>query len=143
MKGTPEEQSLGRLLRHRYGELALGLAGEESFVARPMFGCVACYLHGRLKLVLADGERPWDGVLVPTAREHHTSLRRTMKALRVHPVLGKWLYLAASGDTFEDDARALAALALADDPRVGVEPKPHDTKGTASRGSRRRPQERA
>jgi hypothetical protein len=46
-----------------------------------------------------------------------------MPALRVHPVLGKWLYLAASVESFEDDGRRLAELALADDARVGVEPQ--------------------
>jgi hypothetical protein len=137
VKRTLEEQSLDRLLRHRYGELVDGISGEESFVTRSMFGCVACYLHGRLKLVLAEGDRPWDGILVPTAKEHHASLRGAMETLRVHPILGKWLYLAAQVESFEDDARRLALLALADDPRVGVEPRPRRTRRAT--GAARRP----
>jgi hypothetical protein len=86
-----------------------------------------------LKVVLAEGEPPWDGVLVPTASEHHASLRRSLPALRPHPVLGKWLYLAAGVESFEDDARAIASLALADDPRLGVEPRPRRRRGTAGR----------
>jgi hypothetical protein len=117
-----DARSRARLSRHRYGELVETIADDGSFVTRTAFGCLSCYLHGRLKVVLADGAPPWDGVLVPTAAEHHASLRRALPALRPHPVLGKWLYLAASVESFEDDARAIATLALADDPRVGVEP---------------------
>ena len=121
---TPEEQSLDRLLGHRYGDVVEAIVEEESFVTRAMFGAVACYLHGRLALLLADGDPPWDGILVATAREHHESLRTEIPALRVHPILGKWLHLPAGADSFEDDGRRLARLALADDARVGVEPRP-------------------
>jgi hypothetical protein len=126
-----EARSQERLFRHRYGELIEAIADDESFVTRITFGCLSCYLHGRLKIVLADGEPPWDGVLVPTASEHHASLRRSLPALRPHPVLGKWLYLAASVESFEDDARAIAAMALADDPRLGVEPRPRRRRARA------------
>ena len=126
-----EARSQERLFRHRYGGLIEAIADDASFVTRISFGCLSCYLHGRLKIVLADGEPPWNGVLVPTASEHHASLRRSLPALRPHRVLGKWLYLAAGGDSFEDDARAIAAMALADDPRLGVEPRPRRRRRTA------------
>lgn len=136
-----EARSRERLFRHRYGELVEAIADDESFVTRITFGCLSCYLHGRLKIVLAEGEPPWDGVLVPTASEHHASLRRSLPALRRHPVLGKWLHLAPGVDSFEDDARALATLALADDPRVGVEPRPRRRRSGAKR-SHGRPRRR-
>jgi hypothetical protein len=101
-----------------------------------MFGCLGCYVHGRLVLVLAAGERPWDGVLVPTGREQHAALRTTLPALRAHPVLGKWLYLAASTESFETDAGTLAVLARANDDRIGVEPMPRRTRRHAERASR-------
>jgi hypothetical protein len=129
MRRTPEEQALARLLQHPYGDAVEALTREESLVTRAMFGCLACYVHGRLMLALAAGDPPWDGVLVATAREHHGALRALVPALRVHPVLRKWLYLAAAEDGFEREARRLAELARADDPRVGVEP-------TARRGTR-------
>jgi hypothetical protein len=90
-------------------------------------------------LALANGAPPWDGVLVATGREHHEALRALVPALRVHPVLGKWLYLPAAEDGFEREARRLAELARADDPRLGVEPKPRRPRLTssASRRSRR------
>jgi hypothetical protein len=131
--GEREDASLARLLRHRYGALVEDVAAEESFVTRTTFGCLSCYLHGRLKIVLADGDPPWDGVLVPTAVEHHAALRATVRALHVHPVLRKWLYLPAGSDEFEDDAHRIVELALADDVRVGVEPRPR-----ARRSHRRR-----
>jgi hypothetical protein len=122
VRRTPEEQSVDRLRDNRYGELVEALVDEGSFVTRITFGCLSCYLHGYLKLVLADGDAPWDGILVPTLHEHHAALRATVPALRPHPVLGKWLYLPARDERFEDGARTLVALALARDPRVGVEP---------------------
>jgi len=128
-----QARSQERLFHHCYGELIEAIADDESLVTRMAFGCLSCYLHGRLKVVLADGEPPWDGVLVPTASEQHASLRRSLPALRPHPVLRKWLYLAAGVESFEDDARAIAALALADDPRLGVEPRPRRRRGTAGR----------
>ena len=135
---TPEEQALERLLCHRYGDVVERVTEDESFVTRTMFGAVACYLHGRLVLLLADGDPPWDGILVATSRDHHDALRAELPALRVHPVLGKWLYLPADADAFEDDGRRLAALALADDPRVGVEPRPRRRRGGRGRRSPRR-----
>jgi len=98
------------------------LMEQPSYLQRPMFGCVGCYLHGRLMLVLASRREPWQGLLVPTAREHHAALLREEGTLIVHPVLAKWLYLAESSDAFEEVAQRLVAWVLADDPRLGVEP---------------------
>lgn len=58
------------------------LAEEPSFIEKAMFGCKGCYLHGRLVLVLAArGKEPWNGLLVPTERRHHPSLRRDHKSV--------------------------------------------------------------
>jgi hypothetical protein len=117
-------EPVDRLRAHRYGALVAPLREDASFLAKPMFGCLACYLHGRLMLLLADRREPWRGLLVPTAVEHHAALRAELPVLRVHPVLGKWLRLAESDDDFEATAARLVALAAADDPRIGVEPSP-------------------
>ena len=118
-----EDRALTRLLGHRFGPLAEGLAAEESFVVRAWFGFLACYVHGRLMLVLADKRPPWSGILVPCDQERHAALRALMPALRVHSVLGKWLLLPATAPSFEDDALRLVDLARADDPRLGIEPQ--------------------
>lgn len=100
------------------------LTSEPSFLVRPMFGSHACYLRGRLVIVLCGRhEEPWHGVLVPTAREHHASLQREFPALAPHDVLGKWLYLAARRDEFEDTAQALVEHVCRDDGRIGIEPR--------------------
>jgi hypothetical protein len=89
-----------------------------------MFGCIGCYLYGRLVLVLvARRHEPWNGLLVPTDRRHHTSLRRDHKSLVIHPILKKWLYLPESNDAFEESAKAIVDSILANNPRIGVEPQ--------------------
>lgn len=126
-----------RLHRHRYGQLIEPLTDAASFLAKPMFGCLACYLHGRLMLVLADRREPWRGMLVPTRREEQPALRAEMPALRVHPVLGKWLYLPESCEDFDEVATRLVALASADDPRLGVESLPRRRVAARRRVARR------
>jgi len=96
---------------------------EPSFVQKPMFGCQAVYLFGRLVLVLAaDKEEPWNGLLVCTSREFHSSLIGEYSGLQPHPVLGKWLYLAQAHDCFEETAQQLVQQIVKNDPRIGVEP---------------------
>ena len=113
------------------------LIEQPSYVQKAMFGCLGCYLHGRLMLVLAAQRAPWQGVLVPTAREHHAALLRDEGALVVHSVLAKWLYLAESSDVFEETAQRLVARILDNDPRIGVEPS------SRSRATRRNRSKRA
>lgn len=97
---------------------------DPSFLVRPMFGTHACWLHGRLVLALCGQmEEPWNGVLVPTERKHHASLRREFRALRPHAVLGKWLYLPAGHASFESTAEAVVSRVKSQDPRIGVEAK--------------------
>lgn len=87
---------------------------------RRMFGCDAAYVDGLLCLVAADREKPFDGLLVCTAREQHAALMEEMPALRPHTVLGKWLYIAQDHAKFEPVAQKLV---LARDARICVEPK--------------------
>jgi hypothetical protein len=42
---------------------------EPGYLEKPMFGCLAMYLHERLMLALASGEELWNGLLILT--EHH------------------------------------------------------------------------
>jgi hypothetical protein len=87
-----------------------------------MFGCVACYLSGRLVLVLADRDEPWQGLLIPSERRDHPTMLADHPALRVHPVLGKWLYLADHTRRFAAAAAAIVDRIEARDERFGVEP---------------------
>jgi hypothetical protein len=97
---------------------------ESTYIRRRMFGCDAAYLDGLLCLVAADRDEPWNGLLVCTSQERHAALIEEMPALRPHPVLGKWLYIAQADPAFEEIAASMTSLVLARDWRVGVEPKP-------------------
>jgi hypothetical protein len=106
------------------------LEQREDYACRKMFGCDAAYLGELLCLVVADRGDPWNGLLVCTAKEQHAALMDDMPALRPHPVLGKWLYIAQDDEAFEETAASMTRLVLDRDPRVGVE-------------SRRRPRKKA
>jgi hypothetical protein len=89
---------------------------------KKMFGSDCVYFRGRLVLAVATKTDPWDGLLCPTSRTHHASLRSEYPSLRPHAVLGKWLYLPASADDFEQTALDIVEVILAGDIRFGVEP---------------------
>src|ERR1017187_10159610 len=108
--------------QHPFQWLLESVEGEPSFFQKPMFGCQAVYLFGKLVLVLAAKEEPWNGLLVCTSREFHSALIDEYPALQPHPVLSKWLYLPQASDGFEEIAGELAFHALKNDQRIGVEP---------------------
>lgn len=108
-------------------------AGERTFLTKPMFGCLAAYVQGRMVMVLTEdpGDRSyrgktypydiWDGIMLPTDKDKHESLIREFGGLRPHPVLGKWLYLPASDENFETIAREIARRIAQGDPRLGID----------------------
>jgi hypothetical protein len=105
------------------------LEAEPSFFQKHMFGCQAAYLHGRLFLVLAAKQEPWDGLLVCTSHDFHAELMGEYPGLQPHPVLPKWLYLAQSSSEFEETAQQLVLQVLKNDMRMGVEPAVRGRKG--------------
>lgn len=100
------------------------LERDAGYTSRKMFGSDAAYLDGLLYLIAVDRGDPWNGLLVCTSQERHAALMDEMPGLRPHPVLGKWLYVPQDDEAFETIARRVGELALARDPRLGVEPKP-------------------
>ena len=102
--------------------LADPLADEPAFVLKSWFGGRTIMLHGMHCLFLTAQGEPWQGVLVCTFHEHQESLRAEFPALVPHPILGKWLYLSESAETFERDAKRLVQLVRARDPRLGIPP---------------------
>jgi len=100
------------------------LGEDPSFFSRPMFGMVACYLRGRIVAVLADRGVPWQGLLLPVERAVQQALLEEFPALRVHPVLPKWLYLTSTNGRFAGVAADIVERIAAGDERFGVEPKP-------------------
>lgn len=100
------------------------VASEPTFVLKSWFGGRSIMLHGCHQLFLTTQGEPWQGVLVCTFHIHHASLRAEFPSLAPHPVLGKWLYLSETSETFEADARRLVLLAKARNPRLGIPPSP-------------------
>lgn len=101
--------------------LAEPLLDDPGFEMKSWFGGRTLMLDGKHQLFLSTQGEPWQGVLVCTFHEHQASLLAEFPALRQHPVLGKWLYLPESAETFERDAKRLVQLARKRDPRLGVE----------------------
>ncbi len=108
--------------------LAEPLRDEPTFVLKSWFGGRTIMTNGMHRLFLTTQGEPWQGVLVCTFHEHQESLRAELPSLQPHPVLGKWLYLPETADTFERDARKLVKLVKARDPRIGVAPSPRKKK---------------
>ncbi len=96
------------------------LEEHPSFILKPMFGCLAAYYKGKLVVVLADKEEPWNGVMVCTYRERHEELKGKMSSLQPHPVLGKWLYLSQDNEDFEELASQVIELVINGEPGIGV-----------------------
>ena len=114
--------------RHKKKEQPLrwvieSLEDERSYLEKSMFGCLAVYIHGRLSLLLASGEEPWNGLLIPTDHQFHDSIRQEYQNVIQHPVLKKWLYLPEASEDFESDAQEIVEVIRMNDPRFGVEPK--------------------
>src|ERR1019366_1678673 len=103
--------------QHPFQWLLESVEAEPSFFQKPMFGCQAVYIFGRLVLVLvlAAEEEPWNGLLVCTSREFHSALIGEYPALEPHPILGKWLYLTQAHDNFEEIAQQLVQQIVKED----------------------------
>jgi len=99
------------------------LMEEPSYLEKPMFGCLAIYLHGRLLLVLASGEEPWNGLLIPTEHQFHDAIVKEFQEVVQHSVLKKWLYLPEATEDFETVASDIVEVIRMNDLRFGVEPK--------------------
>ena len=99
------------------------LMDESSYLQKSMFGCQACYLHGRLVLLLTAGAEPWNGLLIPTDHQFHESIKQDFITIVQHPVLKKWLYLPETSEDFESVASDIVETIRINDQRFGVEPK--------------------
>lgn len=99
-----------------------------------MFGCQACYLHGRLVLALASGAEPWNGLLIPTEHQFHDAIRKDFKTVKQPPILKKWLYLREASEDFESVVQDIVEAIRLNDQRFGVEPKERKKKNHEDMG---------
>lgn len=98
------------------------LESDSSFATRKMFGGITAFIDGRMVLVLMAGDEPWNGILLPTSREHHAALFEKFPGLESHAILGKWLYFSQTHERFEEMASALTTAILKRMPEIGIEP---------------------
>ena len=112
---------------------------DMTFEARHMFGCRSAYLRGKIVMCLAenDSDPNWQGILLPTEREHHESLIREFPQLSPHKVLAKWLYLPSSDEDFEQVAMSIGEKISQNDLRFGSVPKPRKKKKTGAKSPRK------
>lgn len=109
-------------------EFVLDAVAPVSPVTRPMFGCLAVYVRGKIVLILRDRrDHPADnGVWLATTVDHHDSLRREFPSMRSIRLFGKrptgWQVLPADADDFEAAALRACELVVAGDPRIGKVP---------------------
>ena len=116
-------EEITKFKSHPYEWIVEELRSHQTYLEKNMFSCRACYCHGKLLLVLASGkEKEWNGLLIPTSREFHQAILDDYPSLSPHPVLGKWLYLSAKDENFEELATEIAELAYKNDDRLGVLP---------------------
>lgn len=130
--GAPVELHLGELMAkaHAYDWLVEPIADDPSFLRKPMFGAIGCYLRGQMVCVLAQREAPWRGLLVTVEHEQHVLILKDFPALSPHPILPKWLYLPEEHDEFESVGEAIIEAILQGDPRFGVTPPPKKRRGS-------------
>ena len=110
-------------------EFVLDALASISPWTRPMFGCTAIYVGEKIVLILRQKptyERD-NGVLLPTAREHHESLRQDFPNMRSVEFFGEpvsnWQILPVDAPDFEESAMRACELVIAGDPRIGRIPK--------------------
>lgn len=109
---------------------------DSTFITKRMFGSLAAYVNGKMVMLLSEnpGEREyrgkiydfdiWNGVLLPTERQHHPQLQKDYPELRPHPVLPKWLYLPMNDDDFEETISEISQRIARNDSLFGVYPQP-------------------
>ncbi len=108
---------------------------------RPMFGCHAFYLAGKLMFVTRRKEdhAEVNGLWIATTHAHHASLESQMPGLSSVTVLngGKgetaWRLLHEDLPDFERDAIRICEMIRNGDPRIGTIPKARRSKTVRSK----------
>jgi hypothetical protein len=102
-------------------------------IIKPMFGCHAVYVHGKIVLILRNkpSAQRDNGVWLATTEEHHKSLKRDFPGMRSIGVFGDksgWQIIPADADDFEESALKACGFILKNDPRIGKITKPKTKK---------------
>jgi hypothetical protein len=116
-----------------FGHFFEVLSVHDSFYFKKFFRGLSIYYLGQAVAYISN--RPgdtsfrgknyrveiWNGCLIPTNREHHAELLRSIKGTVVHPVIKKWLYLPQKSEHFEDSMVQLVNMIKNRSSLIGVE----------------------
>jgi hypothetical protein len=103
-------------------------------LVKPMFGCHAVYVRGKIVLILRKKEEHTNdnGVWIATTADHHASLKKEFPSMRSITVFGGgetgWQLLPETEDDFEECVFKACSLILKGDTRIGKIPKPKKKK---------------
>lgn len=95
---------------------------------QPMFGNTSLYIGN--KIYFSTRQRSDNtadnGIWIGTQLEHHDSLKAEFPSITHlnNYRIKKWLLLPETAEDFEETARELCLLVIAEDERLGVVPKP-------------------
>lgn len=124
-------------------------------IIKSMFGGLALYYQGQLKLMLSEGTGDysyrgkkfdfeiWNGILIATDRPYHESLQKQFPFLVSHPVLPKWLYFPFTFEGWEEKAELIIRLVRSGDPRIGVWPQEKSAKNTKKKEAKETTKQKA
>jgi hypothetical protein len=109
------------------------LSSDDSFFVKKFFRGLSIYFCGRAVAYLSNrpGDRSfrgkdyrieiWNGCLIPTHRERHAELLRSIKGSVIHPVIEKWIYLPQNSEHFEDSMVQLVNMIKNKGLLIGIE----------------------
>ena len=99
-------------------------------IVKPMFGCHAIYVDGKICLIVREKDEHIrdNGIWIATTAEHHPSLKKDFPNMRSIEVFGGdgptgWQIQAVDTEDFEEKAFLLCELVKKRDPRIGKVPK--------------------
>jgi hypothetical protein len=93
-------------------------------MVKPMFGCHAVYVNGKIVLILRQKSNALkdNGVWIATSHDHHASLKKLLPCLRPITVFGEnggWQNIPEEAVDFEECVVAACELILRNDARIG------------------------
>lgn len=143
-KGSPKARSYG-LESFDSGHFFEELSQFDSFYFQKFFRGLSIYCFGRAVAYISNrpGDRSfrgknyrieiWNGCLIPTIRDHHAELLRSIKGTVVHPVIEKWLYLPQHSEHFEDSMVQIVNMIKGKSLLIGIDAQLKPTRARPSK----------
>ncbi len=105
-----------------------------TLIHKKMFGVDAYYIGDKIMFVLKCNDKHIEdnGIWLATTKDRHEKLKEELPSLRTIQMYGikSWLILPEDSDTFEIEARKIAAMIKENSDLIGNVPKPKKRKGS-------------